>query len=77
MGDNVISLFVRSSFHNIIWNTEDMTEDTDEYSYRIVQCTESLLQRMARHEFYETNQSYVGYSPYIHINNTNTTSFFD
>ena len=25
----------------------------------------------------KTNQSYVGYSPYIHINNTNTTSFLD
>ena len=55
-----------------------MTEDTDEYSYRIVQCPKNLLQRMARHEIYEqTNQSYVGYSPYIHINNTNSTSFFD
>jgi hypothetical protein len=33
-----------------------MTEDTDEYSYRIVQCTESLLQGMARNEIYEQNE---------------------
>ena len=66
MGDNVISLFVRSSFHNIIWNTEDMTEDTDENSYRIVHCTESLLQRMTRHEIYEQNEPILCWVQSIH-----------
>ena len=43
-----------------------MTEDTEENSYRIVQCTESLLQRMARHEIYEQNEPILCWVQSIH-----------
>ena len=43
-----------------------MTEDTDEYSYRTVHCTESLLQRMTRHEIYEQNEPILCWVQSIH-----------
>jgi hypothetical protein len=43
-----------------------MTEDTGENSYRIVQCTESLLQRMASHEIYEQNEPILCWVQSIH-----------